>query len=77
MIAGLPMRALPEAVVELAYRLFPHDQLNAISRMVDGLSDHDLRMLATIALRDGDQAAERFYRSRPRGFRRIGRVSLR
>lgn len=77
MFAGMPMRTLPECVCELAFQLFPHDQLNAIARLTSSLSDHDLRLLSTIAMRDGPEAAERFFRSRSRGFRRVGRVAIR
>jgi hypothetical protein len=73
---GTAMRVLPEALVELAFKLFPSNP-NAISLVIDGLTLHDQRMLATIAMRDGPEAAEQYFRSRRRGIRRIGRVSLR
>lgn len=72
MTLAMQMRALPEAVVDLAYRIYASDPLNALDRLTESLSDHDLRMLATIALRDGPEAAERFYRSRPRRLRVVG-----
>jgi hypothetical protein len=77
MFDGTPMRMLPESLVEVAYKIFAHDPLHALDRLTGSMTDHDLRLLATIAMRDGTEAAEDFYRSRPRGVQRIGRVSLR
>jgi hypothetical protein len=66
----LRMHVLPDAIYDLACRIFPGDA-GAIRRLTDALSDHDLKMLATIALRDGPAAAERYYLSRPRRLRVI------
>lgn len=63
------MHALPECVVELAYRIYSNDPLHALDRLVASLTDDDLRQLATIALNDGPAAAERYYLSRPRRLR--------
>lgn len=76
-MTGLAMRALPEALVETAYRIFKSDPLHALDRLVASLTGDDLQQMAVIALRDGVDAAERFYRSRPHRFRRIGRIGLR
>lgn len=71
------IRTLPESLVELAYKIFAHDPLHALDRLTDSLNEHDLRMLQTVAARDGMAAAEHYFRSRPRGIRRIGRISMR
>ena len=68
-MSEMSVRILPQIVYELACQLYPADGPNAIRRLVDGLSEHDLRMMATIALRDGPDAALAFYHTRPRRLR--------
>ncbi|MBU3989789.1 MAG: hypothetical protein KJ702_10810 [Gammaproteobacteria bacterium] len=68
---GMQLRTLPEAIYDLAVKIYPCAGPDAVRRLVDSLSGHDLRMLETIALRDGPEAAEQFYLSRPRRLRVI------
>lgn len=69
MFAGISTRVIPDAVYDLAVKLYPQAGPDAIGLLADSLSDHDMRMLSVIALRDGPVAAEQFYRSRPRRLR--------
>jgi hypothetical protein len=69
MFATTSLRALPESVIELAFRIYADDPLHAVDRLVESLADNDLRQLAAIAIEAGPDAAEMFYRSRPRRLR--------
>lgn len=71
MLDGFACRTLPEAVYELALKIYPQAGPDAIRRLADSLSEPDLKRLELIALRDGLAAAELFYLSRPRRLRVI------